>query len=106
MTVFGVLGRTPDVARFALTLPHGETLSLEVDAVKSAKRVAGTIGQSLVELELDAKRLPERFLPAITQKKWNPNLDQQSFYIYDPKAASADPKAASADYIPSLPTGE
>ncbi len=59
VTVVGMLGRTADAARFALTLPDGRTETLDVDAVKSAKAIAGAIGQSVVQLELDAKRVPE-----------------------------------------------
>jgi hypothetical protein len=59
VTVVGILARTPDAACFNLTLPDGRTVTLDVDAVKSAKTIAGAIGQSLVELELDAKRVPE-----------------------------------------------
>jgi hypothetical protein len=59
VTAVGLLARTADSARFMLTLPNGRSETLEVGAVKSAKKVAGAIGQSLVELELDAKRVPE-----------------------------------------------
>jgi hypothetical protein len=60
VTVTGALSRTADSAHFVLTLPDGRSVTLEVAAVKSAKRIAGAIGQVLVELELDAKRLPEK----------------------------------------------
>ena len=60
VTVMGSLSRAADPTRFVLTLPDGRSLTLEVAAVKSAKKVAGAIGQSLVELELDAKRVPEK----------------------------------------------
>jgi len=59
VTVVGMLSRTADPSRFVLTLPEGRTVTLEVDMVKSAKTVAGVVGQSLVQIELDSKRLPE-----------------------------------------------
>jgi hypothetical protein len=59
VTVVGILARTSDVACFVLTLPDGRSVTLDVDAVKSAKTIAGAIGQSVVQLELDAKRVPE-----------------------------------------------
>jgi hypothetical protein len=59
VTVVGILARTPDAARFRLTLPDGRSEMLDVAAVKSAKTIAGAIGQSVVQLELDAKRIPE-----------------------------------------------
>jgi hypothetical protein len=60
LTLIGFLGRTADPARFVLTLPDGRSETLDVAAVKSAKKMASAIGQSVVELELDAKRVPER----------------------------------------------
>ena len=62
VTVVGILARTHDAAHFMLTLPDGRSVTLEVNAVKSAKTIAGAIGQSVVQLELDAKRIPESLL--------------------------------------------
>jgi hypothetical protein len=62
VTVVGILARTPDAARFVLTLPDGRSVALDVDAVKSAKAIAGAIGQSVVQLELDLKRIPENLM--------------------------------------------
>jgi hypothetical protein len=59
VTVVGILARTHDAAHFMLTLPDGRSVTLEVNTVKSAKAIAGAIGQSVVQLELDAKRVPE-----------------------------------------------
>jgi hypothetical protein len=60
VTVMGALSRAADPSRFVLTLPDGRSETLEVAAVKSVKKIAGAVGQSLVELELDAKRVPEK----------------------------------------------
>lgn len=59
VTVTGVLGRTADPDRFVLTLPSGRSETLEVDAVKAARKIGDAVGQALVELQLDAKRVPE-----------------------------------------------
>jgi hypothetical protein len=48
-----------------LTLPNGQSATVEVAAVKSSKRIAGAIGQVLVELELDAKKMPEKVLDIV-----------------------------------------
>jgi len=63
VTVVGVLARTADAARFMLTLPDGRSVTLDVDAVKSAKPIAGAIGQTVVQLELDPKHVPENLRP-------------------------------------------
>jgi hypothetical protein len=59
VTVMGALSRNADPTHFVLTLLNGQYETLEVAAVRSAKKIAGAVGQSLVELELDAKRVPE-----------------------------------------------
>jgi hypothetical protein len=59
VTVVGVLARTADAARFFLMLPNGHAETLHVAAVRSSRKVAGTIGQPVVELVLDARQLPE-----------------------------------------------
>jgi hypothetical protein len=65
VTVIGALTRTADAARFNLTLADGRSVTLDVDAVKSAKAIAGAIGQSLVQVTLDATRVPEILTAAI-----------------------------------------
>jgi hypothetical protein len=69
VTVVGTLTRTPDAARFNLTLADGRTVTLDVDAVKSAKAIAGAIGQSLVQVALDAKRVPESLAAAFLKAR-------------------------------------
>jgi hypothetical protein len=65
ITVVGMLARTPDAAHFMLRLPDGRSFTLDVDAVKSANAMAGAIGQSIVQLELDAKRIPESVMQSL-----------------------------------------
>jgi len=86
VTVIGALTRTADAARFNLTLADGRTVTLDVDAVKSAKAIAGAIGQSLVQVTLDAKRVPENLTAAFLKARadlpqhtswldaWGPNV--------------------------------
>jgi hypothetical protein len=59
VTLVGSLARTSDPGCFVLRMPDGRSAKLEVDAVKSAKTIAGGVGQSLVELEVDATRVPK-----------------------------------------------
>jgi hypothetical protein len=62
VSLVGILARSSNPAHFVLTLADGHSVTLEVDAVKSAKALAGAIGQSIVQLEIDAKRLPDYLL--------------------------------------------
>jgi hypothetical protein len=59
VTLVGLLARTHDPEHFILTLTDGRSLKLGVNAVKAAKSLAGAIGQTVVELQLDAKHVHE-----------------------------------------------
>jgi hypothetical protein len=59
VTLIGALARSGDPAKFVLTLLNGRSETLDVAAVKAAKPIAGPIGLSLVQLEVDARRVPE-----------------------------------------------
>jgi hypothetical protein len=59
LTVVGALARIADAERFLLTPPNGRAETLNVAAVISSRRIAGMVGQALVELVLDAKQVPE-----------------------------------------------
>ena len=48
VTLVGALERNADAKQFGLRLPDGRSIILDVDAVKSAKRIGGAIGQLLV----------------------------------------------------------
>jgi hypothetical protein len=89
VTVVGALSRTADPTRFVLTLPTGQSETLEVAAVKSAKKIAGAIGQSLVELELDAKKISERVRDIVISGKHAPT-DPITWAEYDATPASQD----------------
>jgi len=58
-TVFGTLARSTEADKFVLTLANGQSVTLPTNAVKSYDRLAGAIGQVLVQLELDTKLLPK-----------------------------------------------
>jgi hypothetical protein len=57
MTVVGALARSPQPGKFVLGTAGGQTIALDVAAVKNHKVVAESVGQLLVELELDATKL-------------------------------------------------
>src|SRR5580704_16146955 len=73
ISVVGTLTRTHDAARFNLTLADGRSITLDVDAVKSAKPIAGAIGQSLVQLTLDAARVPENLAASLFKAREDPH---------------------------------
>jgi hypothetical protein len=83
LTVVGALSRSADPTRFVLTLPNGQSETVEVAAVKSARKIAGAIGQSLVELELDAKRVPEKVID-IVNKRAVSDIVNQTIWYQDP----------------------
>jgi len=93
VTVTGTLARTADAAQFQLSLPDGRSVTLKVDAVKSAKTVAGAVGQALVQLELDAREVPEGVLHPVKA----PYIDQ-TYPGRDHKAPILDHTALGTDY--------
>ncbi|MBV9539414.1 MAG: hypothetical protein JOY70_10815 [Acidisphaera sp.] len=60
VTVIGTVARTANEDEFVLTVAGGQTFTIPVDAVKSSRTMAGAVGQSVVELALNASALPER----------------------------------------------
>ena len=111
VTVVGILARTADATHFVLTLPSGRSETLDVDAVKSAKKVAGVIGQSLVELELDAKRIPESLL-GFKSRADQPNVPVVTAHHYDIAGGGGsepaieiggDPAAGRAPFVAAMP---
>jgi len=84
VTVVGTLARTHDAGHFMLTLPDGRSVTLEVNTVKSAKAIAGAIGQSVVQLELDAKRIPENVATRLFGNKSGPDQPHFTVSYFDP----------------------
>jgi hypothetical protein len=92
VTVVGTLARTHDASHFVLTLPDGRSVTLEVNAVKSAKTMAGAIGQSVVQLELDAKRIPENVATRLFGNKSGPDYTMAYIdYQFGPYGSPFDP---------------
>ncbi|MGD0304448.1 MAG: hypothetical protein ABSC71_06420 [Candidatus Acidiferrales bacterium] len=58
ITVVGALARSPDPQKFVLGVQDGQTFTIDVAAVRKFKVVAESVGQILVELELDKAKLP------------------------------------------------
>jgi hypothetical protein len=98
LTVVGALSRSADPTHFVLTLLNGQSETLEVAVVKSARKIAGAIGQPLVELELDAKRVPEKILDWVKKPPYNEGIGLTTDFIFgvgDPQA----PQAPNTGYL-------
>jgi hypothetical protein len=108
VTLVGVLARTQDKGRFVLTLADGQSFTLSVDTVKSAKSLASAIGQTFVQLELDAKQVPEKLMEIAAAARfakfppWDPTIPRFDHpYVpkvkYDETVANAEvPRAFAA----------
>jgi hypothetical protein len=74
VTVVGALARSTQEGKFVLTVPDGRSLTFDVAAVKQYRVVAESLGQLLVELDLDAKEIPaeERLEPVTYAPTINP----------------------------------
>jgi hypothetical protein len=112
VTVVGILARTGDAERFVLTLAGGRSVTLDVDAVKSAKKIAGAIGQAMVQLELDAKKAPENvreFRPELNYKipaaETHPAIAELSTFIADQGHTGVPDTVQTGPFDPSVGTG-
>jgi len=59
VTLVGALARSSQAGKFVLTLSPGNNVVLDVDAVKDYSVLAGAVGQTLVQVEVDRSKLPE-----------------------------------------------
>jgi hypothetical protein len=59
VTLVGALARSSQEGKFELTLSPGNSVTLDVAAVKNYTLLAGAVGQTLVQVELDRAKLPE-----------------------------------------------
>jgi hypothetical protein len=102
VTVVGTLARTHDTGKFVLTLPGGQAETLDVAAVKSAKTIAGAIGQPVVQLELDAKRVPEKMRDEMKRAPLNPLYWPYGFGPLGPFGAQGGPYGPSGTPVGAL----
>jgi len=63
VSLVGILSRSHEAGKFVITLADGRNLTLDIDAVKEHTVLAGSIGQTLVRIEIDAKRAPAETAP-------------------------------------------
>jgi hypothetical protein len=59
VTLVGALARSSQQGKFVLTLSPGNSVTLDVDAVKNYTIMGGAVGQTLVQVEVDRTKLPE-----------------------------------------------
>jgi hypothetical protein len=58
VTVVGAIARSSDATKFVLVTADGQTFTLDVAAVKKHNVIADSIGHLVVELDLDATKIP------------------------------------------------
>ena len=58
VSLVGALGRSNQPGKFVLALSSGRSITLGVDAVKGHQVLGGGVGQSLVQVQIDAKEVP------------------------------------------------
>ncbi|MGA9866725.1 MAG: hypothetical protein WBQ75_09830 [Acetobacteraceae bacterium] len=82
VSLTGALARAEEPGKFGLTLADGRSLTLDTKAVKSHTRLGGAAGQVLVQLELDAKLVPDDMAA--------PEQARNTFAWFDPKQPFLD----------------
>lgn len=97
VTVVGALARSPEQGKFVLATSDGQTHTLDIGAVRKHRVLAESVGQLLVELELDAKKVPAEVRSVLTLR--TPTVaaaDQQTFA--EMATAAETTKEATTDY--------
>jgi hypothetical protein len=61
----GALGRSRDSGKFVLVLSAGGSVTLGVDAVNDYEVLGGVFGQTLIQVDVDRKRVPQETIPAL-----------------------------------------
>jgi hypothetical protein len=64
INLVGALQRSHQKNKFVLVLGSGRSVTLEIDAVKDYRVLGGLVGQSLVQVDLDRKRVPRELTEA------------------------------------------
>jgi hypothetical protein len=96
VTVIGALSRTHELDKFMITLADGRSLTLPTNSVRSFSRLAGAIGQVVVQLELDAKLVPHDVARLEDHPGTIAAADPQTILAADlPTVASLDQPATS-----------
>jgi hypothetical protein len=76
VSLVGALARSHQPGKFVLALAGNQSVTLDVDAVKEYKVLSGTIGQLIVQVDVDRDRVPVSLgqgQPALAQPAFVPN---------------------------------
>jgi hypothetical protein len=92
VTLVGALARSNQPGKFVLALSQGNSVTLDIDAVKGYQVVGGGVGQLLVQVDVDRAQVPDS-----VQEAAQPNREILSG-IYDYKQPAADYKSPILDY--------
>jgi len=65
VTLVGALSRSSQPGKFVLTTSPGNSVTLDVDAVKSHQVIGGGVGQLLVQVDVDRAKVPESATEAV-----------------------------------------
>lgn len=65
ITLVGALGKSKEPGKFVLTLQSGDSLTLDINAVKAHGVLGSSVGQTLVRIDVDADKV--RDLPRINK---------------------------------------
>jgi hypothetical protein len=103
VSLMGTLSRSSEPDKFVITLASGQSLTLDVDAVKDHTVMGGAVGQLVVKVDLDPSRVPSDARTAATETQrpveqtvfWqdvakSPFLDSQTVLFLDLKAPQLD----------------
>jgi len=93
VTLVGALARSSQAGKFILALSQGNSITLDVDAVKGYQVIGGGVGQLLVQVDVDKTKVPQA--AAVAEPAKLPVTG-----VHDLKSPIADYKHPTLDKYP------
>lgn len=108
-TITGILARTPDKTKFAIIGADGRPITLSRSTCRSHKVIASSVGQVIVEIELDPAKMSDEeraslkaLTPSFQHKAWGAWWDVgPAFGAHYPSFSPVPPWGASVPAAPS-----
>jgi hypothetical protein len=94
VSLVGALARSSQAGKFVLALSQGNSITLDVDAVKGYQVIGGGVGQLLVQVDVDKTKVPQS-AQAVAEPAKLPVTG-----VHDYKSPAADYKHPTLDKYP------
>ena len=91
VTLTGALARSPEDGKFALVQADGSAITLDSSAVNSHTVIGSSFGQQIVQVELDAEKVPQGVIEQAHAGFTTPGKDNRTGPFYPEGSGSLGP---------------